>query len=276
MKHKHLFSVEHVTKSGAALFAVVSCLVLTQEVNLQNRDLPALLLSHMQFMRQEPLPPQETVRLPAQTHASFTGSVRSEKGMTLKQIAALRRLERMQHEGQSAFEHVTPSALSPRRHGTGMLVIQHSSSAPSVAIKAGCGDGLLTGSEQCDDGNTVDGDGCSSACKIEPGFQCVTTQPSRCWARCGDGIKTTTEKCDDGNTVGGDGCSATCNIEFGYICSGSPSVCSIPGICGDGKVNAASETCDDGNTHSGDGCSATCTVESGYTCTDTPSVCTAQ
>jgi cysteine-rich repeat protein len=29
-----------------------------------------------------------------------------------------------------------------------------------------CGDGVVTGSETCDDGNT-DGDGCSSTCTIE-------------------------------------------------------------------------------------------------------------
>ncbi len=31
-----------------------------------------------------------------------------------------------------------------------------------------CGDGIRGATEQCDDGNTVDGDGCSSSCTIEP------------------------------------------------------------------------------------------------------------
>jgi len=31
-----------------------------------------------------------------------------------------------------------------------------------------CGDGSVDASEQCDDGNTLDGDGCSSTCRIEP------------------------------------------------------------------------------------------------------------
>ncbi len=35
-----------------------------------------------------------------------------------------------------------------------------------------CGDGFRTLPEECDDGNTRDGDGCSSTCKIEPGFYC--------------------------------------------------------------------------------------------------------
>ena len=34
-----------------------------------------------------------------------------------------------------------------------------------------CGDGLLLG-EGCDDGNEVNGDGCSSSCEVEPGYKC--------------------------------------------------------------------------------------------------------
>jgi cysteine-rich repeat protein len=45
-----------------------------------------------------------------------------------------------------------------------------------------CGDAKLAGLEQCDDGNTVNGDGCSSACKIESGWSCtdVVCQRSSC------------------------------------------------------------------------------------------------
>jgi len=32
-----------------------------------------------------------------------------------------------------------------------------------------CGDGVVNGSEECDDGNRVSGDGCSGACALEPG-----------------------------------------------------------------------------------------------------------
>jgi len=35
-----------------------------------------------------------------------------------------------------------------------------------------CGDGLNLGQNECDDGNKVDGDGCSSDCRIEYGFEC--------------------------------------------------------------------------------------------------------
>ncbi|MCH7902723.1 DUF4215 domain-containing protein [archaeon] len=35
-----------------------------------------------------------------------------------------------------------------------------------------CGDGILEGTEICDDDNKVNGDGCSSACLEESGFDC--------------------------------------------------------------------------------------------------------
>jgi cysteine-rich repeat protein len=36
------------------------------------------------------------------------------------------------------------------------------------AVELVCGDGRHTNDEACDDGNTVDGDGCSAACRLEP------------------------------------------------------------------------------------------------------------
>jgi cysteine-rich repeat protein len=61
-----------------------------------------------------------------------------------------------------------------------------------------CGNGLLQTGEQCDDGNLLNNDGCSSACKLEV---------------CGDGAKQTNEQCDDGNILNGDGCDSMCKIE---------------------------------------------------------------
>ena len=37
-----------------------------------------------------------------------------------------------------------------------------------------CGDGINLGQLECDDGNKKDGDGCSSECKIEKGYQCTS------------------------------------------------------------------------------------------------------
>ena len=42
-----------------------------------------------------------------------------------------------------------------------------------------CGDGVISGGETCDDGNTQSGDGCSSTCQVEPGHRCFG-QPSSC------------------------------------------------------------------------------------------------
>jgi cysteine-rich repeat protein len=43
--------------------------------------------------------------------------------------------------------------------------------------QAVCGDALLDAGETCDDGNLMNGDGCSSSCQIEPGFQCIDPVP---------------------------------------------------------------------------------------------------
>jgi cysteine-rich repeat protein len=91
---------------------------------------------------------------------------------------------------------------------------------------ASCGNGVIDAGEQCDDGNIVSGDGCSTTCTIESGWTCAG-QPSVCHTTCGDGIVAGTEQCDDGNTMSGDGCSGTCTVEAGYHCTGSPSVCTV-------------------------------------------------
>jgi cysteine-rich repeat protein len=81
-----------------------------------------------------------------------------------------------------------------------------------------CGDGVLGGIEQCDDGNNVAGDGCSPGCIDEDGTP-----------ECGNGLWELGETCDDGNTDDADGCSASCQVEFD---------------CGDGVCDAANhETC---------------------------------
>ena len=46
-----------------------------------------------------------------------------------------------------------------------------------------CGDGVDKGNLMCDDGNLVDGDGCSSECLIEDGFYCengTLSNPDSC------------------------------------------------------------------------------------------------
>jgi fibro-slime domain-containing protein len=124
-----------------------------------------------------------------------------------------------------------------------------------------CGDGILTKGEACDDGNTVDGDGCKGDCSAtEAGHSC-NPPGAACQELvvCGDGIVAASEQCDDGGTKTGDGCSARCLLEVGFKCKGAPSVCTHT-VCGDG-VQEGAETCDDGNQEPFDGCSATCQAE---------------
>jgi len=131
-----------------------------------------------------------------------------------------------------------------------------------------CGDGVKLGVEQCDDGNANDSDGCSSACKIEPGKTCDNAQPQNCTgnAVCGNGVKEGNEPCDDGNGDWRDGCTPDCKVE--PTCAAG----ACTDKCGDGILlpNAPITDCDDGNKTSGDGCDATCKVESGYTCAVAP------
>ncbi len=66
-----------------------------------------------------------------------------------------------------------------------------------------CGNGKIETGEQCDDGNTINGDGCSNQCSVERRI----VDPV-----CGNGIKEGNEQCDDGNRNDGDSCSNQCRI----------------------------------------------------------------
>lgn len=137
---------------------------------------------------------------------------------------------------------------------------------------AACGDGVLQGTETCDDGNAADLDGCAAECIVEAGWTC-SDEPSVCTPLCGNGEIDLGETCDDSDTSAGDGCSSACLVETGFSCAGEPSACAPS--CGNGNVQTSQgETCDDGNAGGGDGCSGTCTVEPGYNCTGSPSTCT--
>ena len=130
-----------------------------------------------------------------------------------------------------------------------------------------CGDGLLTGTERCDDGNHFNFDGCNQVCLIEPNFVCPTpNSPCVSTIVCGDGLRTGGEACDDRNTVNGDGCNSGCGLEPGWICP-TVGVACVAASCGDG-ILAGFEECDDGNSMTGDGCSASCVVEEGFACAD--------
>jgi cysteine-rich repeat protein len=151
-----------------------------------------------------------------------------------------------------------------------------------------CGNRVVDPGEACDDGNTINGDGCNSSCTsnetcgngiTDPGELCdcgtaMVPGPPICQGthnggsicragcalvHCGDGILDSGEECDDGNTVDGDGCTRDCRQE---------------NTCGNG-IKEPPEECDDGNTNDYDGCEhcyqATCANdvrEPGEVCDD--------
>ncbi len=120
-----------------------------------------------------------------------------------------------------------------------------------------CGDGVSESPEACDDGNDVDTDYCTNACRL----------PS-----CGDGIVGPGEGCDDGNPDDGDDCSSACVLTTcGNGVVDPPEQCDDDGEsaacnancthsnCGDTILNSsAGEACDDGNILEHDACSSMC------------------
>ena len=126
--------------------------------------------------------------------------------------------------------------------------------------------------EQCDDGNTLNNDGCSALCLTEvtggigcgngivnAGEQCdsgtensdtlANTCRTNCTLpRCGDSAIDSGEQCDEGilNGNASGSCRATCRLPY----------------CGDGVMDyRQGERCDDGNSVTGDGCSGSCQTE---------------
>jgi large repetitive protein len=159
-------------------------------------------------------------------------------------------------------------------------------SSSFVSCAPPCGNGRLNQGETCDDGNLVDGDGCSSTCQSTPstgggaagGVAAGGTAGAMAGGMaggvgggvaggtaggvaggtaggvvdagmsvCGDGMRTGGELCDDGDMNEMNGCTTQCRF-------------SAPAAhCGDGTQNGA-EVCDDGNLVSGDGCEVDCTA----------------
>jgi cysteine-rich repeat protein len=99
-----------------------------------------------------------------------------------------------------------------------------------------CGDGFVrAGVETCDDANSNPDDGCTN--------ECVATG-------CGNGVVNEGEECDDGNQTNTDGCLNIC----------------VLATCGDNVVQAGVEACDDGNQSNTDTCVGAC---QSATCGDT-------
>ena len=154
-----------------------------------------------------------------------------------------------------------------------------------------CGNGVVDPGEACDDGNQVDGDGCTATCQgascgngvVDPGEACDDgnlLQTDACLsdctaAGCGDGLLWVgTEECDDGNLDDTDACASSCvlaacgdgvvwagvedcddgNLDDTDACVGA----CVAATCGDGFLWAGMEVCDDGNTDDTDACVGAC------------------
>ncbi|CAD8179422.1 unnamed protein product [Paramecium octaurelia] len=161
-----------------------------------------------------------------------------------------------------------------------------------------CGDGIvIEESEQCDDGNDIQYDGCyqcqfsckencqicdQQQCMDPPILQCEEKGyyliDNQCLSICGDQINTLNEQCDDGNEIPYDGCHKcefSCPLYCFYCEKGQCLQCEhgyqvinniCIGICGDGSKQEIEE-CDDFNQISQDGCSNKCEIEMNWTCT---------
>jgi cysteine-rich repeat protein len=132
-------------------------------------------------------------------------------------------------------------------------------------LSATCGNGIQDFGEQCDDGGTDSGDGCSSVCQVENGWMCAGT-PSLCTAVCGDGIVAGAEQCDDGSGNGTTPCG--CQIDCTYALSSVP--CATATACTNGMNCDGVGSCPDA-TSVIDG--VACTVDNA-TASCTGGVCT--
>ncbi len=117
-----------------------------------------------------------------------------------------------------------------------------------------CGNGMKEPGEQCDDGNSTNGDGCSSICLKETLGTCVPmltvygpAAPIQCLVSCS----------------GQPACHIMTNGQTLYYDNACANPCGL--VCGNTVVDPGEE-CDDGNTSNGDGCSSTCTNESTEIC----------
>lgn len=129
-----------------------------------------------------------------------------------------------------------------------------------------CGNGKieLEAGEECDGGNRVNGDGCSSVCLKEG-----SKPRSSVIAICGNSVREAGEDCDDGNVLDGDRCSARCLNEGSNRCVDAAGA---GACCGNYRIDAG-EDCDVGSPVAGDGCSDLCLKEGSSVLHTSPSFC---
>ena len=172
--------------------------------------------------------------------------------------------------------------------GPGLPVggIQTNQFSPVIGkVAQTCGNGVLDLGEQCDDGNTLNGDCCSATCRFEAaGSACPSTNPCMNTACNGAGVCLATANmalCNDGNAC------TTADVCTAGTCVGGPALnCNDGNPCTTDTCDPAigcahtpnTLPCDDGNPcTSGDTCAGgTCAGTLDPLCTCTPTTCAAQ
>ena len=138
-----------------------------------------------------------------------------------------------------------------------------------------CGNGIRELTEDWDDNNIINEDGCNSKCKVETGYYWTRDSNSnidKWYEICGDGIRINSSSTywDDSNKIDDDGWSSSWVVESGWSWTGGSktSADSCTEICGDGiRFNSNSRYWDDKNKIDGDGWSSSWAVESGWSWT---------
>jgi cysteine-rich repeat protein len=126
-----------------------------------------------------------------------------------------------------------------------------------------CGDQFVTGTEECDDANTVDGDGCDncrfSCVSSDSARNCIPTDACAGQGTCND----STHTCTPGTPLAD---NVACG-SGGYCKNGT---CTQPS-CGNG-IEEPGEACDLGTSNgtTGSGCKSDCTFECVNAATDCP------
>ena len=112
-----------------------------------------------------------------------------------------------------------------------------------------CGDGVVSGTEQCDDGNNVPFDGCSATCTGETGYTC-TGSPSVC-VPCPSGYSNCNGSSLDGCEVHVSADPSNCG-GCGLVCAtqNATAAC-VGGVCAVGACNPGYADC---NLQAIDGC----------------------
>ena len=150
-------------------------------------------------------------------------------------------------------QHQCQKSAGPAADGTVCGDANRCQGGVCVAAAAVCGDGLIERpQEDCEDGNTVNGDGCDN-CRFtclttDPARNCPTINPCQGNSKCNDG----THKCEP---IAGTALSEGASCGDGKACVGG--ICTDK-YCGNGKLDAGEE-CDDGNPFKADGCEPNCT-----------------